>query len=156
MKIIGLLIFVNGLFGLIVAALYYPSSPVYLFQSAHPEEIWLWSKYVASLSAVLVVLALLTLDTNNAGRDLARSISAFVSTLQGILCLPPVALYIVFLRGANSAAITVRGQSFTVTYAELFLLVMLAIVSWSSAAYLALISGYEKGKQAKGEVELAA
>lgn len=131
-------ILINAIFGLTVGLLYYPDAPVYLFDDMKFEELWLWSKYAILVSGLLFVFSLLSLDSDNRGRELARSLSAFAATLQGILNLPPIIVYIIFLHGSSSAQIRVDGNVLTISAWVFFLHLALTIVTWSSAAWLAL------------------
>ncbi|MBE0446965.1 MAG: hypothetical protein IBX64_02475 [Actinobacteria bacterium] len=143
------IILVNAFFGLTISLLYYPDSPLYIFPTARLEEFWLWSKYAAFFSALLFIFALLSADKNERGRELSRSLSAFTTTIQGLINLPPVILYITSLHGALSAQVMVRGNIFTISSRELFLHLALVIVSWMTATWLTL------GKQGRGLSELA-
>ncbi len=140
------IILMNALCGLIVALLYYPRSPWYLFGAVRLEELWLWSKYALFCSSLLIVFAVLALDTDKKGRGLARSLSAFITTLQGLLNLPPAVLYFIFLHGAATSRITVHGYAFTITSRQLFLHLLLTAVSLATALWLAL-KGRERRTQ---------
>jgi len=131
------IILANALLGLFVSLLYYPDSPLYIFPGAKLEEVWLWSKYSAFISALLFIFALLSVDTNIKGREIARSLSVFTSTLQGIMNLPPAALYLLFLHGSLFAKLTVRGNVFTLSSKVLFLHLAIIMISWTAAAWLA-------------------
>lgn len=130
------ILLVNAFFGLTISLLYYPDSPLCIFPNARLEEFWLWSKYAAFVSALLFIFALLSADKNERGRELARSLSVFTTTLQGLINLPPIILYAISLHGALSAQVTVRGNTFTVSSRELFLHLSLVIVSWITATWL--------------------
>ncbi|HEY3375570.1 MAG TPA: hypothetical protein VGK02_11020 [Candidatus Aquicultor sp.] len=122
-----------------MALLYHPNSPLNLFPYAHVEELWLWSKYAIFLSSTLLVFTLLAVDSDPRGRDVARSLSAFIAFLQGMINLPPVVLYFIFLHGAQAAEISTRGGHIIISYTELFLHMMLVIVSLASSAWLCLV-----------------
>lgn len=131
-------ILINAVFGIAVGLLYYPDSPVYLFDNMKFEELWLWSKYAVLVSGLLFVFSLLSLDSDTRGRELARSLSAFSATLQGILNLPPAIIYIMFLHGSLSAQIKIGENVLTISAGVLCLHLALTIISWASAAWLAL------------------
>lgn len=132
------IILVNALSGLIVALLYYPSSPWYLFGALRLDELWLWSKYALFSSSLLFVFAVLALDGDKKGQALARSLAAFIATLQGLLNLLPVILYLIFLRGSAVSSITAHGITLTITSRQLFLHLLLVAVSWSTSVWLVL------------------
>lgn len=133
----ALIILINAVLGLFAALLYHPESPLYIFSSARLEELWLWSKYAAALSALLFVFALLSVDRNIRGRNVARIFSTFATTLQGMLNLLPAVLYAVFLQASLQAQLPVRGTTITISARELLLHVTVVIISWSTAAWLA-------------------
>lgn len=133
----GLIILINAVIGLFATLLYYPESPLYIFSSIKLEELWLWSKYEVSLSALLFVFALLAVDRNVRGRNVARIFSILATTLQGMLNLLPAVLYAVFLQTSLQSQLTIRGTTITISVWELILHVAVVIVSWSSAAWLA-------------------
>ncbi|NCO66367.1 MAG: hypothetical protein COW32_09710 [Candidatus Aquicultor secundus] len=132
------IILVNALSGLIVALLYYPRSPWYLFGAVRLDELWLWSKYALFSSSLLFVFAVLALDKDAKGRGLARSLSAFIATLQGLLNLLPAVLYLIFLHGAATSRIAVHGYTLTITSRQLFLHLLLVTISWATALWLVL------------------
>jgi len=133
----ALIISVNAVIGLFAALLYYPESPLYIFSSVRLEELWLWSKYAAALSALLLVFALLSVDRNMRGRNVARIFSTFATTLQGMLNLLPAVLYAVFLQASFQAQLSIRGATITISAWELLLHLAIVILSWSTAAWLA-------------------
>jgi len=132
-----LIILINAITGLMVALLYYPGSPINLFHGARIDEVWLWSKYAALAAGILFILSLLALDPNAKGRNLARKLSAFIILLQGILNLPPAAVYAIFLHGSSSAHLTIKKSTITISSAGLFLHLGVILICWSTAAWLA-------------------
>ncbi|MDI6717192.1 MAG: hypothetical protein QME63_09665 [Actinomycetota bacterium] len=140
----ALIILINAIIGLWVALLYYPGSPFYLFQNIKLEEVWLWAKCSAFLAGLLFILALLSVDTDRRGRDIARSLASFVAVLQGISNVPPIIMYIIFLRGFATANIVIRGNLISISSRELILHIALAIISFSAAGWLAF-----KGRKPK-------
>ncbi|MCL6471434.1 MAG: hypothetical protein K6T91_01270 [Firmicutes bacterium] len=132
------LILLSAIIGTVVSLLYYPSSPIYIFHNVILEEVWLWSKYSAFLAALLFIFTLLAFDNDIKGRDVARSLSAFVMVLQGILNLPPAISYAIFLRGSMYTELTARGGTIFISYKWLLLHIAVIVVSWATAVYLAL------------------
>ena len=132
----GLLILANAFLGLAIALLYYPESPLYLFAGIKLEELWLWSKYQAFIASLLFIFALLSVDTNIKGKELARSLSAFTATLQGLLNIFPAAMYLYFLHGATSAQLTLRGSTIGISSRELAFHLLIMLISWSTATWL--------------------
>lgn len=132
----ALIILINAILGLFAALLYYPESPLYIFSSVRLEELWLWSKYAAALSALLFVFALLSVDRNIRGRNVARIFSTFATTFQGMLNLLPAVLYAVLLQASLQAQLSVRGTTITISAWELLLHVAIVILSWSTASWL--------------------